>query len=77
MISPGWSSLLELKAGIERWESYVSRYEKKMKDKLFDEIKLAVLELGKHLIIKSSRLRTFEDAQLSLVWQRKRVIESS
>ena len=39
----------------ERWESYVSRYEKKMKDKLDDEINLAGLEslvpeeLEKHL----------------------------
>ena len=39
--SPGRCSLLELQAGIERWKSYVSRYEKKMKDKLDDEIKLA------------------------------------
>ena len=44
IISPGRCSLLELQAGIERWESYVSRYEKKMKDKLDDEIKLAGLE---------------------------------
>ena len=29
IISPGRWSLLELQAGIERWESYVSRYEKK------------------------------------------------
>ena len=29
---------------IERWESHVSRHEKKMKDKLDDEIKLADLE---------------------------------
>ena len=28
-ISPGRCSLLELQAGIERWESYVSRYEKR------------------------------------------------
>ena len=47
-----WNS----KAGIERWESNVSRDEKKMKDKLDDEIKLAGLaslvpeELEKHLI---------------------------
>ena len=41
IISPGWCSLLELQAVIERWKSYVSRYEKKMKDKLDDEIKLA------------------------------------
>ena len=41
IISPGRRFLLELQAGIERWESYVSRYEKKLKDKLDDEIKLA------------------------------------
>ena len=44
IISPGRRSLLELQAVIERWESYVSRYEKKMKDKLDDEIKVAGLE---------------------------------
>ena len=54
-ISLGRCSLLELQAGIERWESYVSRFEKKLKDKLHDEIKLAGLEalvleeLEKHL----------------------------
>ena len=58
--------------GIERWESYVSRCEKKMKDKLDDEIKLAGLEslvpeLEKHLILNSNRLRTFEDARLEVV----------
>ena len=58
---------------IERWESNVSRYEKKMKDKLDDEIKLADLEslvpeeLEKHLILNSNRLRTFEDARLEVV----------
>ena len=58
---------------IERWESDVSRYEKKMKDKLDDEIKLAGLEslvpeeLEKHLILNSNRLRTFEDARLAVV----------
>ena len=100
----------------------MSRYEKELKDKLDDEIKLAGLEslvpeeLEKHLILNSNRLRTFEDARLrvvtyvearfglrirdskpsdtstrghsdpmdvdavnslSLVWQRKRVIESA
>ena len=65
IISPGRCSLLELHAEIERWESYVSRHEKKMKDKLADEIKLAGLEslvpeeLEKHLILNSNRLRTF------------------
>ena len=44
IISPGRCSLLELQAGIERWETYVSRNEKKLKDKLDDEIKLAFLE---------------------------------
>ena len=71
--SLGWCSLLELQAGIERWESYVSRYEKKMKIKLDDEIKFAGLEslvpeeLEKHLTFNSSRLRTFEDARLKVV----------
>ena len=52
----------------------MSRYEKKMKDKLDDEIKLAGLEslvpqeLEKHhLILNSNRLRTFEDARLEVV----------
>ena len=73
IISPGRCSLLELQAGIERWESYVSRCEKTMKDKLGDEIKLVGLEslvpeeLEKHLILKSNRLRTFEDARLEVV----------
>ena len=72
-ISPGRCSLLELQAVIERWESYVSRYEKKMKEKLDDEITLAGLEslvpeeLEKHLILNSNRLRTFEDARLEVV----------
>ena len=77
IISPGRCSLVELQVGIERWESYVSRYEKKMKDKLDDEIKLAGLEslvpeeLEKHLILNSKRLRTFEDARLEVVtWRR-------
>ena len=73
IISLGRCCLLELQAVIERWESYVSRYEKKMKDKLDDEIKLAGLEslvpekLEKHLILNSNRLRTFEDARLEIV----------
>ena len=67
--SPGRCSLLELQAGIERWESCVSRYEKKLKDKMDDEIRLDGLEalvpeeLEKHLILNSNRLRTFEDAR--------------
>ena len=40
----GMCSLSELQAGIERWECYVSLYEKKLKHTLDDEIKLAVLE---------------------------------
>ena len=72
-ISLGRCSLVELQAGIERWESYVSRYEKKMKDMLDDETKLAGLEslvpeeLEKHLIFNSNRLRTFEDARLEVM----------
>ena len=73
IISPGRCSLLELQAGIERWESYVSRYERKLKDKLDDGIKLAGLEalvpeeLEKHLILNTNRLRTSEDARLEIV----------
>ena len=57
-------------SGIERWESCASRNEKKLKDKLDDEIKLAGLEalvleeLEKHLILNANRLRTFENARL-------------
>ena len=60
-------------SGIERSEPCVSHYEKKMKDELDDEIKLAGLEslvpeeLEKHLILNSNRLRTFEDARLEIV----------
>ena len=67
------SALLELQAVIERWESYVSRYDKKLKDNFDDEIKLAGLdalvpeELEKHLRLNSNRLRTFEDARLETV----------
>ena len=43
IISLGRCSLQELQAGIERCESYVSRYEKELKDKMDDEIKLAGL----------------------------------
>ena len=73
IISPGRCSLLELQTGIERWESYVARYEKKMQDKLDDEIKLAGLEalvpeeLEKHLILKSNRIRSFENASREVV----------
>ena len=73
IISPGRCSLLDRQAGIECWESYVSRNEKKLKDKLDDEIKLANLEallpeeLEKHLIFNSNRFRTFEDARLEIV----------
>ena len=51
----------------------MSRFEKKMKDTLDDEIKLAGLEslvpeeLEKHLILNSKRLRTFDDARLEVV----------
>ena len=52
---------LQLQAGIERWESYVSRCEKKSLEALVPE------ELEKHLILNSNRLRTFEDARLEIV----------
>ena len=51
----------------------MSRYEKKLKNKMDDEIKLTGLEalvpeeLEKHLILNSNRLRTFEDASLKIV----------
>ena len=72
-MSLGMCSLLELQAVIERWESYVSRYEKKLKEKVDDEIKLAGLEalvleeLQKHLTLNSNRLRTFEDVRREIV----------
>ena len=43
-MSLGRCSLLELQAASERLESHVSRYEKKMKDKLDGEIKFGGLE---------------------------------
>ena len=51
----------------------MSRYDKKLKDKLDDEIKLTSLEalvpheLEKHLILNSNRLRIFEDVRLEVV----------
>ena len=51
----------------------MSHFEKKLKNKMDDEIKLAALEalvpeeLEKHLILNSDRLRTFEDARLEIV----------
>ena len=53
----------------------MSRYEKKLKDKMDDEINqagwlesaLVPEELEKHLILNSSRLRTFENARLEIV----------
>ena len=64
-----WNSKREF----ERWESYVARYEKKLKNKMDDEIKLAGLEalvaeeLERHLTLNSNRLRAFEDARLEIV----------
>ena len=60
IISPGRCSLLKVQAVIEREETYVSQYKKKLKDKIDDEIKLAGLEssvpeeLEKHLIFNST-----------------------
>ena len=51
----------------------MSRYEKKLKDKMDAEIKLAGLEalvpgeLEKHLILNSNPVRDFEDARLTYV----------
>ena len=72
-ISLGRCSLLEFLAGTQRWESYVSRFKKKLKDNLDDDIKFAGVEalvteeLVKHLILYSNRLRTFEDARMEIV----------
>ena len=58
---------------MERWEYAVSQYEEKPKKKMNDEITLAGLEalvskeLEKHLILNSSRLRTFEGARREVV----------
>ena len=44
----------------------MSRYEKKLKDKMIKLVGLQALvleELAKHLILNSNRLRTFEDAR--------------
>ena len=62
IMSLGRCSLLELQAGIERWESKVVRYEK-LRGKLDDEIKRAGLpeELEKHQTLNSTRSKTFED----------------
>ena len=61
-------------ASIERWEFYVSPYEKKLKCKLDDEIKLAGLEagwcqrsLGSTWSSTRTPLRTFEEARLEIV----------
>ena len=61
-ISLGRWSMLELQAGIERWESYVSRYENKLKDKLDDEIKLAGLEA----LVPEETRETFDTEHESL-----------
>ena len=53
--------------------TYVSRCEKKLKDKLADEIKLdgaeALVpeEVEKHLILNTNHMRTFEDACMVIV----------
>ena len=58
---------------IKQWEFYVSSYQKKLKNKMYDQIKLAGLEalvpeeLEKHLVLNSNHLRTFEDARLEIV----------
>ena len=63
-------SLLELEAGIERWESYVLRCENKLMD-AGDQTRwsagIGVQELEKLLMLKSNILRTFDDARLEIV----------
>ena len=74
VVSLGRYSHLELQAELgKQCESYVSSYQKKLKNKMNDQIKLARLEalvpeeLEKHLILNSNRLRTFADARLEIV----------
>ena len=62
-ISPGRCSLLELQGGIERWKSHVSPYEKKMEDKLDDEIKMVGLES----LVGAGRTGDTSDPQLGSV----------
>ena len=65
IVSPRRCSLLELQAGMERWESEVSQFEENSKNKMNDEIKPAGLEalvpeeLEEHLILNSIRLPNF------------------
>ena len=73
IISPGRCSLLGLRTVVGRWESHVSRYEKKVEGKPDGGVELAGLEsllpeeLEKHLILNSNHLRTFEEARLEVV----------
>ena len=73
IVSPERCSLLDLQAGIGRWESAVSQYEEMGGSKMNDEIKLAGLEalvqkeLEKHLILNFNCIRTFEDARREVV----------
>ena len=62
IINPGRSKLEELQGAIERWEAFVSRYERKTGAEIDEELKLAGLEalvpeeLERHLMMNSTRL---------------------
>ena len=57
IVSPERGSLLELQAEMEHWESAVSQYEEKLKNKMNDEIMLAGLEA---VVPKESTPTAFE-----------------
>eukprot|EP00959_Pyramimonas_sp_CCMP1952_P315566 6604652-Pyramimonas_sp.AAC.1 len=70
ILNPGRSKIDDLQASIERWENFVSRYEKKVGHVMDDELKLAGFEalvpeeLEKHLIMNANRLQTDDQARL-------------
>ncbi|CAK0855964.1 unnamed protein product [Prorocentrum cordatum] len=73
ILNPGRCRIDDLQASIERWENYVSRYEKKVNHAMDDELKLAGFEalvpeeLEKHLIMNANRLQTYDQARLEVV----------
>ena len=73
IINPGRSSITDLQSSIERWEGFISRYERKVRQPLSDELKLAGLEalvpedIERHLMLNSNRLTTYLEARLEVV----------
>ena len=56
LLLDGGFRFLEFPAGMERWESYVSRFEKKLKDKFVGLVALVPEELEKLVILDSKLL---------------------